>query len=256
MEDPAGAIAQTDAADIEPTDRKLSPLECLGGVIVSPVKTFERLASNPQWFVPLIVVCLYVLVAFVARMAAVSIVGMSMIGEDLAGMGRRAFFTFIALFSSGIMFLMGVVAAVLVIGAMAGALYAILRAFGIKSRFFALVSALTCAEVVPRLVGSSLKRFIPLLSGNLRIFEPGFPTGILPIFSEFDLPLLAECFLARIELFHLWSFALTAIAVRFVAKVSSERAMLITLLYWAVCILVVAGASFSWEFITTNLFPY
>lgn len=256
MEDPAGAIAQADAADIEPTDRKLSPLECLGGVIVSPVKTFERLASNPQWFVPLIVVCLYVLVVFVARLAAMSIISMPMIGEDLAGMGSRAFFTLIALFSSGIMFFVGVVAVVLVLGAMAGALYAILRAFGIRPRFFALVSALTYAEVVPRLVGKSLKEFMPLLSGNIRSFEPGFPTGILPIFSEFDLPLLAECFLARIELFHIWSFALTAIAVRFVAKVSGERAMLITLLYWAVCILVVAGASFSWEFITSNVLPY
>lgn len=255
MEDSAGAVVQTDVADIHPKSPTLSQLEWLGGIIVSPVKTFERVASNPQWFTPLIVICLYVLVAFVARMAAVSIIGMSMLGEDLAGMGSRAFFTFMALFSSGVVFLMGVLAVALVVGAMAGVLYGIIRAFGIRPRVFALISALTYAEVVPRLVGLSLKKFIPLLSGNFRVFEPEFPTGILPIFSEIDLPLLAECFLARIEVFHLWSFALTAIAVRFVAKVSSERAMLITLLYWAVCILAVAGASFSWEFITTNVFP-
>ena len=148
---------------------------------------------------------------------------------------------FAVLFSS-VTLAMSLMAALIVFIAMAGSLYTIIRIFKVRPSFYALVSTLAYAEFVPRLSESAVKKFISLFVGKIHPLAPDFPTGILPIFSEFDVPILLQSVLGRIELFHLWSFALVAIAVRFVAKVSSERAMLITLLYWAVCILTVASA--------------
>ena len=219
---------------------RLSRLECLGGVIVSPVKAFEHLAGKPQWFLPLIIVVLYPFVAYVAPMIA-SLADM-MTGTKAVGSEALGFFTpmFIV-----IMFFMNMVMSItitaIVFFGMAGALYVIARLFKIRPNFYALASTLAYAEFVPRLSGSAIKKFISLFVEKAHPLMPDFPTGIIRIFSEFDVPILLLAFLARIELFHLWSFALVAIAVRFVAKVSNERAMLITLLYWAVCILAVAG---------------
>ena len=136
---------------------------------------------------------------------------------------------------------MSVTIAAIAFFAMAGALYVIARIFKIRPSFYALASTLAYAEFVPRLSESVLKKFISLFVEKSHPLAPGFSTGIIRIFSEFDVPILLQAFLARIELFHLWSFALVAIAVRFVFRVPNERAMGITLLYWAVCILAMAG---------------
>lgn len=253
MDNPAGIIAQADAPDAEPTGRKFSRLECLGGVITSPIRTFEHLASHPQWLFPLIVICLYVLVMLVVRMVvmgATMFMPSRVFGEE----GIQWLPLFMSVFSSGILFSIVMIAVLLVLGAMAGALYAISWTLGTKPRFYALLAALAYAEFVPRLVGASIKEFIPLLTGNLNLWGEEIPTGIAPIFSEFDVPLLLQFLLARIELFHLWSFALVAIAVRFVVKVSSERAMLITLIYWCVCILAVTSVVSSWRLISESVF--
>ena len=91
------------------------------------------------------------------------------------------------------------------------------------------------------------KKFIPLLTGDLSLWGEKIPTGIAPIFSEFDTPVLLKALLDRIEIFHLWSFALVAIAIRFVGKVTSEKAVPLTALYWAVCILATAGVQFLFK---------
>jgi hypothetical protein len=156
--------------------------------------------------------------------------------------------------SSGITFGMGVFAALVVLGAMTGALYAVLRAFGAQPHFYALLSTLAYAEFVPRLVGASLKEFITLLTGELSLWSEKIPTSIAPIFSEFNVPLLVQFLLARIEVFHLWSFALVAIAVRFVARVTAEKAMLVTIIYWAICIVTVTVAAFASGEVTGRLF--
>ena len=220
---------------------RLSRLECLGGVIVSPVKTFEHLAGRPQWFLPLIIIILYTLVSFVipmvATMVAMAPTLMKQFGDTPSGIFSISGIVFISSFSLAIY----VVVTFIVFLGMVGALYAITRIFKAQPGFYPLAATVAYAEFAPRLISICIKKFIPFLTGKGQIFMPEIPTGIAPIFSEFDVPILLEAFLARIELFHLWSFALVAIAVRFVAKVTGERAMLITLLYWAVCILAVAG---------------
>jgi len=232
-----------------PDDRTPSRLECLGGVIVSPIKTFEHLASNPQWLLPLIVLTLYVLVVFVAKMTAMSVFTMLSVGREIELPGKSVFMLAAMVVSQGMIFVMGVVAAVVVLGAMTGALYAILRAFRTKPRFYALLSAIAYAEFVPRLIGASVKELVPLFTGKLTLWGEDIPTGIAPIFSEFDTPVLIQTLLGRIEIFHLWSFALVAIAVRFVGKVASEKAVPLTALYWGVCILAIAGIRFLFGFL-------
>jgi hypothetical protein len=225
------------------TDEIYSPsrLECLGGVIVSPLKTFEYLSEKPQWFLPLLVIILYVLVSSVVRSATMFVTMLPKAPKALGAEGGVTFNLAFGALLSTISLVFYVASALLIFLAMAAALYAIAKAFKGAPKFSILLSTLAFAEFVPRLVSVSLKEFIPLLSGSSRPFAPELPTGIAPIFSGFDVPMVAQAFLARIELFHLWSFALVAMAVRFTAKVSSERAMLITLLYWIVCILAVAG---------------
>ena len=224
-----------------------SRLECLGGVIVSPLKTFEHLADRPQWFFPLLVAILYMIVGYVGPMVsmfAVSIPGII----DSGGSGTtEAFRLVIVVIISSILIVFALVCLLAVFSAMAGALYLITRSFKLEPRFYALAATLACAELVPRLVGVSIKQFVALFTGDGSPFSPELPTGIAPIFSELDLPILVQTILARIELFHLWSFALVVIAIRFVAKVSNERAMLITLVYWAVCILSIAGVGMTQE---------
>jgi hypothetical protein len=239
-------IAAQDIKPIEPTQEtekvgQLSRLECLGGVIVSPVKTFEYLSEKPQWFLPFVVIILYVLVSSVVRSSAMFITMIPSMSETLGAEARGTFNYAFAVFFSAINLAFSVGGAGLIFLAMAAALYGVARIFKGTPKFSLLVSTLAYAEFMPRLVSVSITEFLPLLTGKTRPFASELPTGIAPIFSEFDLPLIVEAFLARIELFHLWSFALVAIAVRFTAKVSSERAMLITLVYWIVCILAVAG---------------
>jgi hypothetical protein len=242
METTAAEEFSGDTSSQEPDKiHQPSRLECLGGVIVSPLKTFEYLAERPQWFFPLMIIILYVLVNSVVRSSAMFI---TMVPSMMESSGEEANVTFdisFAVFFSSINLAVSVVAASLVFLAMAAGLFVIAKAFKSTPKFSAVASTLVYAEFVPRLVRVSIKEFIPLLTGSSLPFSRELPTSIAPIFSAFDLPIVAETFLARIELFHLWSFALVAIAVRFAAKVSSERAMLITLLYWTVCILAVAG---------------
>lgn len=234
-------LIQSEPADTTEDINLPSRLECLGGVIVSPLKTFENLADRPQWLVPLVIVLLYVVVAFVGPMTASLAATMPSAMNEFEGEAANIFTpVFIALLSC-MSLAMSIVAAVVIFSAMAGALYAIMRIFKTEPGFYALASTLAYAEFVPRLSASVVKKTIHLIVVKVHPFAPDFPTGIARIFSEFDLPVVVMAVLARIELFHLWSFALVAIAVRFVAKVSGERAMLIALVYWAVCILTVAG---------------
>jgi hypothetical protein len=239
-------IAIEEVKSIEPagaTDdaRQPSRLECLGGVIVSPVRTFEHLAAKPQWFVPIAVMILYVLVSHVVRMTAMFVTMMPSMPESFGERAGGTFSVAFAVFFSSINLAFSVGAALVIFLLMAYALFTIARIFKSTPKFSAVAATLAYAEFVPRLVRVSIKEFIPLLTGSSLPFPRELPTGIAPIFSEFDLPIIVNALLARIELFHLWSFALVAIAVRFTAKVSRERAMLITLLYWVVCILTVAG---------------
>ncbi len=224
---------------------RLSRLECLGGVIVSPLKTFEYLAEKPQWFLPLAIILLYVLMNFVLSMTVMSVVSMMTMAETMDGAAASFFSPLFVVFFTGINLMMSALIALTVFFSMVGALYAIIRIFKIKPGFYALASTLAFAEFVPRLAGSILKEVIPQLTGSGQIFAPDLPTGIAPIFSEFDVPIIAQALIDRIELFHLWSFALVAIGVRFAAKISSERAMLVALIYWAVCILAVAGIGYT-----------
>jgi len=241
MEASADELIQSEHPAAGPGVRQPSRLECLGGVIVSPVKTFEHLAAKPQWFLPLIIIILYTLVnsvvPMVANIVAILPTMIKQFGDAAAGEFRISGIVFFSSFSLAIY----VVVTFIVFMGMVVALYAITRIFKIRPSFYALASTLAYAEFAPRLISTCIKKFIPLLTGKGQMFMPEIPTGIAPIFSEFDVPILVEALLGRIELFHLWSFALVAIAVRFVARVTGERAMLITLLYWAVCILAVAG---------------
>ena len=222
-----------------------SRLECFGGVIVSPVKTFKQLAERPQWLFPLIIFALYVLVSYAAPIVVEILNAGPDMGEPIDGTATGVFevimFSVAAFVGVGI----SVVYVSFMYFAMLGILYGTIRLFGISPPFYALSATLTYAEFTPRLIKASVAKFVPLLTGkgDLLIYE--LPTGIAPIFSEFEPTIMAQIILDRIELFHLWSFALVAIAVRFVAKVSSERAMLIALVYWIVCILAIASGEYA-----------
>jgi len=233
-----------------------SRLECLGGVIVSPVGTFKHLASKPQWVFPLIVLVLWVLVGSVIRKFVISVTALTGVmskasgaGGPLAavgalGAGASVSFTMLVLEVGGVLVLLT---------AMAAVLYILSRAFKLKPRFYPLLSTLAYAEFMPKLVRISLKEFVPLLTGNFRLISRELPTGVLQIANAAEFPLFLRLPLARIELFHIWSFVLVAISVRFVAGASEKRAILISLLYWVVCIAAAFAAMAFWELISDAL---
>lgn len=232
-----------------------SRLESLGGVITSPVKTFEHLASNPQWFFPIVIIVLWVLVSFQIRMGVLTVMSMASMAEEMTTLVSLAGILFSGvIFFTGLVIMSGGVLVVLL--AMAGALYFIAKALKFTPKYYPLVTSLAFAEFVPRLVGTSLKEFIPLLTGDFYYSGTELPTGILVILSEIEVPLLLQPLLARIELFHIWSFVLVAISLRFTAGVPKEKAVVVTLLYWAVCIGAVTNAVVAWDAITGFLFPF
>jgi hypothetical protein len=234
-----------------------SRLECLGGVIVSPVRTFEHLASRPQWLFPLIVLVLWVLVGSVIRTSVISATAFASAMNEASGTGSQL--PAMLAFAGGalalcIMLVVETGGAVAILLAAAAALYAITRAFKLRPSFYPLVSTLAYAEFLPSLVRTSLKEFIPLLTGNFGFVSRELPTGLLQILRSAEVPALLRPLLARIELFHLWSFVLVVISIRFVARASEKSAILITTLYWIVCIVTSMAATASWELISNALF--
>ncbi|UCD56524.1 MAG: hypothetical protein JSV16_11905, partial [Candidatus Hydrogenedentota bacterium] len=170
--------------------------------------------------------------------------------------GMPYIMTFFGIFFGGIQLTMAIVGATAVFFAMAGTLYATARSFKLKPRFYPLASTLAYAEFVPRLVGTSLKEFIPLMTGNFSLRGSELPTGILQIFPYVDFPGLLRPLFARIELFHLWSFALVAISLQFTLRVSRNRAILVTAIYWALCITAITCATFLWDLATETMFGF
>ena len=232
-----------------------SRLESLGGVITSPVKTFEHLASNPQWLFPIVIILLWVLIGFQIRMGVMSVMGMAMMAGEMGTLASLAGILFSGvMFFAGLAIMGGGVVAVLL--AMAGALHFIAKTLKFSPKYYPLVTALAYAEFVPRLVRTSLSEFIPPLSGDFPFSGAELPTGILVILSEIEISPLLQPLLARIELFHIWSFVLVAISVRFTAGVPKEKAVVVTLLYWVVCIGAVTSAIVAWDAITGFLFPF
>jgi len=232
-----------------------SRLESLGGVITSPVKTFEHLASNPQWLFPIVIILLWVLVGFQIRMGVLTVMSMASMAEEMNTLVSLAGILFSGvIFFTGLVIMSGGVLVVLL--AMAGALYFITKALKFSPKYYPLVTSLAYAEFVPRLVRTSLNEFIPLLTGNLSFYKEGLPTGILVILSEIEVPLLLQPLLARIELFHIWSFVLVAISVRFTAGVPKEKAVVVTLLYWAICIGAVTSGIVAWDGLSSLLFSF
>jgi hypothetical protein len=246
MEASAHDLVDAGQPSAEPSDRIPTWLECLGGVIVSPLKTFEYLASNPQWLLPLVIVILWVLVDSVIEVATMFFTFFSESPGEMEGLSAELLQLLSFAFGIGMWSVSQVAESLIALMAMAGVLYASARAFGIRPRFYPLIAALAYAEFVPRLVGESLGCFVQLLTGKIAIYSQSLPTNIAPLFGVFHLPYPVYVGLKRIELFHLWSFALVAITVRFVLKTTSERALLITVLYWIVCSLGVVGWTALW----------
>lgn len=258
METPVNEIGQASQPAVTPGTYSQSRLECLGGVIVSPVKTFEYLAAKPQWLFPLIVLALWVLVGFVLRMAMLfgtmfpTMMG-QMGGGDTGAQIPVYASILIGIFFAAIEGVFATIGTVAVFLAMAGVLYLIAIAFRTKPHFYPLAAALAYAEFVPRLAQASVKEVIPLFTGNFSLIQPTLPTGVREILHETDFPALLQPLLTRVELFHIWSFVLVAISLRFTAGVTKKKALLMTALYWAVCILVITGAAALGDFVRTML---
>jgi len=235
-----------------------SRLECLGGVIVSPIKTFEYLATKPQWLFPLIILVLWVLVDFVLRTAmflgTMFPAMMAQMGGGDTGAHAPVYArVLMGMFFGSIECLFATIGTGAVLLAMAGVLYLLAMAFRAKPHFYPLAAALTYAEFVPRLARASVGEVIPLITGNFSFIQPTLPSGVLEIFSETIFPSLLRPLLGRIELFHIWSFALVAVSLQFTAGVTKKKAVLITALYWVVCILVITGVTALGEFLRTML---
>ena len=243
--------------DITADEYAPSRLECLGGVIVSPVRTFEHLVSRPQWLFPLIVLVLWVLVGSVIRTSVISATAFANAMNEPGGAGGQlpAILAFAGgALALGIMLVVETGGAVAILLAAAVALYAIARAFKLRPSFYPLVSTLAYAEFLPTLVRTSLKEFIPLLTGNFRLVRRELPTGLLQILGSAEVPALLRPLLARIELFEIWSFVLVVILVGFAAGVSQKKAILITALYWVVCAAAMVVAMALWGWISNALF--
>jgi len=258
METPFSEVSQVPQPAVTPNIYNPSRLECLGGVIVSPIKTFEYLATKPQWLLPLIILALWVLLGYVLKSAMlVGTMFPAMIGQmgggDTSAQVPVYANVLVGIFFGAIEWLFGAIGTVAVFLAMAGILYLLTMAFRAKPYFYPLAATLAYAEFVPRLARASVREVIPLFTGNFSLIRPTLPTGILEIFGKTDFPSLLQPLLGRVELFHIWSFALVAISLKFTAGVTKKKAVLITALYWVVCILAVTGVTAFGEFLSTIL---
>jgi hypothetical protein len=193
---------------------------------------------------PSLILLLWLLVSLLKTLLP----GLMMLSSMGTGQGRQSF-----AFAPPFLIAMGLVqlaVSVCLLAAvfflMTGALHFILKSFKQKAPFFALASCLAFAEFVPRLARISLQEAIPLLAGG-GTFARELPTGILRLLGDADFPKFLEPLLGRVELFHIWSFALVVILLKFTAGVSRNKGMAITAAYWLVCILVVSGFTVGGE---------
>ncbi len=227
---------------------ELSRLECLGGVIVSPAKAFEQLSRKPQWLMPLVIIMLWALVELVLRTAVVMAMAFSRFSSQAAGQPLGSFTPvmriFVVGFSSSLYFVGGVGGAIVLLIAMTYVVLLLARAFGSKPTFFPLLSCLAYAEFVPRLARISLKHFIPLMTGKFGYFKAELPTGLMELVKGVDFPEALNPLLGRIELFHAWSFVLVVILLQKTLRLERNKAVLITALYWLVCVVFLIGGTF------------
>ncbi|MBI5118767.1 YIP1 family protein [Candidatus Poribacteria bacterium] len=253
METPLNDAICASPPDIAPPPIELSRLECLGAVVISPAKAFEQLSRKPQWLMPLIIVMLWVLIVFVLRMSIIMVMAFSKFGKEIPVPFNGSFLSFIqvftAVFSTGLYFVGGVLGSIVVLLMMACALLVIAKIFGSRSNFFPLASCLAYAEFVPALTRVSLKYFIPLMTGNYSAFYAELPTGLLELAGGFSYPQLLGPLLRRIELFHLWSFVLVTISLQCLLRVQRNKAVVITALYWLVCIAALIGVEALQDFL-------
>ncbi len=236
---------------------KLSRIECLGGVIVSPVRTFKYLRQNPRFFYPALIVVLWILASFVVRWTVIMSRSFVPAMAEAGVESPPAYVPAVAaIFFGGFGLLVGMVAVSIVFLAMVFALHFSAQALGVNTVFLPLTSGLAYAEFVPRLARAIVRELVMVASGDMSMSGSDLPTGVLGVMNSLDLPVYARPLFARLELFHLWSFALIVILLESMFEIPRKKAILATAIYWAICIGTLSILAVMRNALAETVFPF
>ena len=212
--------------------------ERVGAVIVAPQRAFQGVAAEPDWvgpFFAMLVAGLVLSVGFIGKM-------LPDIGDDFPGQLRLPMMIGLPVF----IFLFGLVSSVACWAIRAGAIWIIARLAGKHASYRSLFSVVGYAYIPQVLLAALVMAgavgfgFVEFSVADISNAVP--PTSLLWLLPEgtVNAP-VAKSLTAQIELFALWSLALTIIGVQRVYAFDMSKAAAVVLLYWILDIAAAAG---------------
>ena len=211
----------------------------LGGVLLSPASTLQEVAGQPEWVGPFFLLLVSALIGALA--------GIGMFLKMLAGASGLPFATMIVMAAMSLLTVL--IAAFASWFIRTGGIWLLARLSGAKTRFYPLLSV-TGYAFLPELLAAVLMFFV-LIFGQAQFpsLSPAMPTSLAGLFPDLvkgsGPPGLANTPLAvlltRIELFALWSLALTAVGLQRVYGFSMRKAGILSALYWILAVSATVG---------------
>ena len=211
----------------------------LGSLVVSPKRAFEEIAAEPDWVGP-----------FFIALGATLVIAVAFVGAFLPMFGTSGgpgIFPLIMMTVVPVITLVAMFLAALANWIIrAGAVWLLAQLFGKQTRFYPVLSAVGYAFMPEMLVGSLLMAVF-IGAGITEFTIPNAadmapPTSLLWLLQgSGEFSMAAQHLLAELELFALWSLALTVVAVQRAYVFTVAKAAAVVGIYWVGAIAVVAG---------------
>ena len=209
-------------------------------VIFSPTAAFERIKEKPAWWVPAIVLILAaMLYAYISAPLATEFAQQEMMRQssqmspEQLEQAQQMLNSPIAKVITMVSTLIAAIVSILI---QVGLLHLVSSMLGGSARFAVGLAAIAYANmpiVVQQLVFSINTVF------SKTLVMPGF-TAMLPRDQATS---ILGTFLGRIDIFAIWSFALVAVALSIVYKLSKGKAAAVVIGYWTAGTIVAVAAS-------------
>ncbi len=220
----------------------------LGGVLISPGRTFGEIADRPDWRGPFFMILVYALVIGIVDFGTgldqiPQLWGFQKWGRLLAAALLSLFIVVVYLVAQTIVWLLK-----------ATLLWCLARLAGYRCRFRLLFSSIGYTYVPSLLLAAITIGVAAIWTGKdhemWRTSAIQLPTGLAGIFrEEFQLfERTGNSFWVtlggQIELFTLWSLGLTVIAVKHVYKSNTLRALILVVVYWIIAFGILVGLNY------------
>jgi hypothetical protein len=210
----------------------------LGGILLSPGRTFQEVAEQPDWVGPFFLVLVSALVASVTTIGKM----LTVMGRSTGGMpgGMQIVMLVVMPLVATIALVVYTYLAWLV---RTGLIWLLARMSGKRVRFYPLLSTMGYAYL-PEMLLAGLVMAVAFGFGGAQASDPWSAmvtsvAGLLPDLAAGNAPL--RVLLGEIELFSLWSLVLVIVGTQRVYGFSMRKAAVIGILYWLLAVGAMVG---------------